>query len=314
MTKQHAADQAVDLPVSLSARSYLSETPQTAEEITEGFTLPSPVSPEAAPGAIPLTPDEILSLPARHNPTLQRVVQAVNADVDLHAIWRCQNVTAVDRLGMSDHGPVHMHIVANSALHLLRLLVKRGIVPSAVAQHQLTDEDAEVIVVLAALLHDSGMSIQRAEHEQFSLIVALPKLMELLQDIYAPATRRVVVSEVLHAIIAHRAGGQPLTLEAGVVRVADALDMAKGRSRIPFAAGHVDIHSVSAAAIDAVQIGPGEQKPVRIGIKMNNAAGLFQLDELLKEKLHGSGLESAIEIVADIEGETDKRLFETFRL
>jgi len=314
MTKQHAADQAVDLPVSLSARSYLSETPQTAEEITEGFTLPSPVSPEAAPGAIPLTPDEILSLPARHNPTLQRVVQAVNADVDLHAIWRCQNVTAVDRLGMSDHGPVHMHIVANSALRLLRLLVKRGIVPSAVAQHQLTDEDAEVIVVLAALLHDSGMSIQRAEHEQFSLIVALPKLMELLQDIYAPATRRVVVSEVLHAIIAHRAGGQPLTLEAGVVRVADALDMAKGRSRIPFAAGHVDIHSVSAAAIDAVQIGPGEQKPVRIGIKMNNAAGLFQLDALLKEKLQGSGLESAIEIVADIEGETDKRLFETFRL
>jgi metal-dependent HD superfamily phosphatase/phosphodiesterase len=314
MTKQRAADQAVDRPVSLSARSYLLEPPQTAEEITEGFTLPSPVTPEAAPGAIPLTPDEILSLPVRHNPTLQRVVQAVNADVDLHAIWRCQNVTAVDRLGMSDHGPVHMHIVANSALRLLRLLVKRGIVPSAVAQHQLTAEDAEVIVVLAALLHDSGMSIQRAEHEQFSLIVALPKLMELLQDIYPPAMRRVVVSEVLHAIIAHRAGGQPLTLEAGVVRVADALDMAKGRSRIPFAAGHVDIHSVSAAAIDAVEIGPGEQKPMRIGIKMNNAAGLFQLDALLKEKLQGSGLESAIEIVADIQGETDKRLFETFRL
>jgi metal-dependent HD superfamily phosphatase/phosphodiesterase len=313
MTKQRA-DHAIDRPMSHSDRSYLLEPTQTAEEITESFTLPSPVSPEAAPGAIPLTPDEILTLPTRHNPTLQRVVQAVNADVDLHAIWRCQNVTAVDRLGMSDHGPVHMHIVANSALRLLRLLVKRGIVPSAVAQHHLTDEDAEVVVVLAALLHDSGMSIQRAEHEQFSLIVALPKLMELLQDIYPPATRRVVVSEALHAIIAHRAGGQPLTLEAGVVRVADALDMAKGRSRIPFAAGHVDIHSVSAAAIDSVEIGPGEQKPVRIGIKMNNAAGIFQLDALLKEKLQGSGLESSIEIVADIQGETDKRLFETFRL
>jgi len=250
----------------------------------------------------------------RHNPTLQRVLQAVNADTDLHAIWRCQNVTAVDRLGMTDHGPVHMQIVANSALRLLRLLLKRSIVTAAVSQHQLTDDDAEVIVVLAALLHDSGMSIQRADHEQFSLIVALPKLMELLQDIYPPATRRVVVSEVLHAIIAHRAGGQPLTLEAGVVRVADALDMAKGRSRIPFEAGHVDIHSLSAAAIDAVEIRPGEQKPVCISIKMNNAAGLFQLDTLLKEKLHGSGLEPYIEIAAEIQGETDKRLFETFRL
>lgn len=99
-----------------------------------------------------------------------------------------------------------------------------------------------------------------------------------------------------------------------MVRVADALDMAKGRSRIPFEAGHVDIHSVSAAAIDAVEIRPGEQKPVCISIKMNNAAGLFQLDTLLKEKLHGSGLEPYIEIAAEIQGETDKRLFETFRL
>ncbi|HEV2458482.1 MAG TPA: HD domain-containing protein, partial [Ktedonobacterales bacterium] len=270
MTEQRA-DQTVDRPVNRSDhRSHLPQTlqtlqtpeaPQTAEEITEGFTLPSPVTPEAAPGAVPLTPAEIVSLPARHNPTLQRVVQAVNADVDLHAIWRCQNVTAVDRLGMTDHGPVHVHIVANSALRLLRLLVRRGMVPSAVAQHQLTAEDAEVIVVLAALLHDSGMSILRAEHEQFSLIVALPKLMELLQDIYLPATRRVVVSEVLHAIIAHRAGGQPLTLEAGVVRVADALDMAKGRSRIPFERGSVSIHALSAAAIDRVVISDGEERP-----------------------------------------------------
>ena len=312
MTKQRA-DQAADRPENRSDRSHLPETQPTAED-TEGFTVPSPVWPAAAPGAIPLTPAEILTLPARHNPTLQRVVQAVNADIDLHAIWRCQNVTAVDRLGMSDHGPVHVHIVANSALRLLRLLVKRGIVPSAVAQHQLTDEDAEVIVVLAALLHDSGMSIQRTEHEQFSLIVALPKLMELLQDIYLPATRRVVVSEVLHAIIAHRAGGQPLTLEAGVVRVADALDMAKGRSRVEFEAGRIDIHSRSAAAIDEVRIEAGETKAIRVEIAMNNSSGVFQIDELLATKLRGSGLEDHIEVVARIDAEHEKRLLPIFRL
>lgn len=278
----------------------------------EGFTLPAPA--EAPPGNVPLAPAEIISVPARHNPVLQRVLQAVNADEDLHAIWRCQNITAVDRLGMTDHGPVHVHIVANSALRLLRLLVRGGVVPNSVSQHGLTGEDAEVIVVLAALLHDSGMSIHRADHEQFSLIVALPKLMSLLQGIYPAGTCRVVVSETLHAIIAHRAGGQPLTLEAGVVRVADALDMAKGRSRIPFEAGAINIHSVSAAAIDTVELSAGEQKPVRVSVTMTNAAGIFQLDELLKDKLRGSGLEPYVEISAHIQGEADKRLFQTFTL
>ena len=35
-------------------------------------------------------------------------------------------------------------------------------------------------------------------------------------------------------------------------RVADALDMSEGRSRIPYQAGKIDIHAVSAAAIDKV--------------------------------------------------------------
>ena len=55
---------------------------------------------------------------------------------------------------------------------------------------------------------------------------------------------------MLQAITGHRDYGKPLTLEAGIVRVADALDMAKGRSRIPFEHGRVSIHSLSAAAIE----------------------------------------------------------------
>lgn len=298
----------------MSQDTIPAEGQQGAEgtEVAEGFTLPAPF--DAPPATEPLTPKETITIPARHNPTLQTVLERVNADEDLHAIWRCQNVTAVDRLKMTDHGPVHVQIVANSALRLLRLLARAGVAASAVARQGLTEDDAEVIVVLAALLHDAGMSIARAGHEEFSVVVALPKLMELLDGIYPPATRRVVVSETLHAIISHRAGGQPLTIEAGIVRVADALDMAKGRSRIPFEAGAVNIHSVSAAAIDAVEIAPGESKPIRVEITMTNAAGLYQLDELFKEKLRGSGLEPYVEISAHIAGESDKRLFETFTL
>jgi uncharacterized protein len=287
--------------------------PLPEKPVAEGFELPGPDTDVAPPGSEPLKPAETVTIPARHNPTLQQVILAVNANEDLHAIWRCQNVTAVDRLGMSDHGPVHVRIVANSALRILRLLIKGGVTPSSVANHALANEDAEVIVVLAGLLHDSGMSIQRADHEQYGLIVAQPKMLELLADIYPARTRRVVVSEALHAIIAHRSEGRPITIEAGTVRVADALDMAKGRSRIPFEAGQVNIHSVSAAAVDAVDIEQGEVKPVRIAITMTNAAGLFQLDELLMEKLKGSGLEPYVEVSATIKGDTDKRLFQTFR-
>jgi metal-dependent HD superfamily phosphatase/phosphodiesterase len=256
----------------------------------------------------------VIRVPARHNPRLQQVIDRVNADDELYTLWQVNNVNAVQRLAMNDHGPVHVQIVTNIALKLLRLLVDRSVTPSVVEGHNLTIEDAEVIVVLASLLHDIGMSIHRVDHEQYSLFLARPKLRELLEGIYDLPALTILSSEILHAIISHRAGGLPLTLEAGVVRVADALDMAQGRSRIPFQAGKVDIHSVSATAIEQVIIEQGELKPIRIVVRMNNSAGIFQLDELLKEKLEGSGLEPYVEVEATVEGESEKKLIQTFRI
>ena len=119
---------------------------------------------------------------------------------------------------------------------------------------------------------------------------------------------------MLQAITSHRADGQPLALEAGILRVADALDMAEGRSRIPFEKGRVSMHSLSAAAIDDVSIKDGEARPVMIEIVMNNSSGLYQVDNLLRSKLRGSGLEDHIVVEVDIEGETEKRLLTSFRL
>jgi metal-dependent HD superfamily phosphatase/phosphodiesterase len=256
----------------------------------------------------------MIRVPARHNPRLQQVIDRVNADVELYALWQEINVNAVQRLGMSDHGPVHVQIVANIALKLLRLLKERGVQPNVVADHNLSEEDAEVVVALASMLHDLGMSIHRLDHEQYSLFLARPKIGELLEGLYEIPTRTILSSEILHAIISHRSGGRPLTLEAGIVRVADALDMAEGRTRIPFEAGKVDIHSVSALSIERVSIEEGKDKPIRILVRMNNAAGIFQVDELFKEKLKGSGLESYIEVEASTEGEADKKLIKTFRI
>ncbi len=250
----------------------------------------------------------MLNVPARTGPKVRTLISRINADDELYGLWLAANVNAVERLGMTDHGPVHVKIVMNMAIKLLRVLTERGVVPGVVENYGLTHEDAEVVVVLAALLHDVGMSIHRADHEGFSLFVAQPKVTALLSDLYDVPTATILRSDVLHAIIAHRSGGKPLTVEAGVVRVADALDMAKGRSRIPFAAGSMSIHSISAAAIEAVHIESGDEKPVRLRIVMSNSAGVFQLDQLFREKLKGSGLEPYIELEADIEGEAEKRL------
>ncbi len=254
------------------------------------------------------------SIPARHNPKLQSLVERINADEELWQLWRCANINAVDRLGMSDHGEVHIRIVANAALKLLRLLRDAGHTPNVVVNHRLTPEDAEVVVVLAAALHDLGMSIHRDNHEEFSLALANLKAKELLQGLYPLRERTIVVSEVLHAIIAHHGDMRCLTLEAGVLKVADALDMTAGRSRIPFEAGSSSIHAVSAAAIDAVTITRGESRPVRIEIRMSNSAGIFQVDELLRRKLQHSTLARLVEVVARIEGETEKRLIPLYTL
>jgi uncharacterized protein len=266
-----------------------------------------------------LTPAEAiepmqLRVPARGNRKLRRVLERVNADDQIKAWWHVSNVNAVVRLQINDHSWVHIQIVANISLKLLRQLVKHGVQPSLERDYGLTSDDSEVVVVLAALLHDIGMSIHRRDHEDWSLFLAEPKMRELLEELYEEPELTVVVSEVLQSITSHRADGEPLSLEAGVLRVADALDMAKGRSRIPFERGSVSIHSLSAAAIDEVRITDGDARPVTVEIVMNNSSGIYQVDGLLKAKLRGSGLEPYVEVVARIDTEAEKRLVPAYRL
>jgi metal-dependent HD superfamily phosphatase/phosphodiesterase len=251
--------------------------------------------------------------PTRGNRKLESFLEAINGDEQVRAWWYMTQVQS-ERLGMSDHSWVHMQIVLNIALRLLRLLVRAGVEPAMVADHGMRDRDAEVVVAGGALLHDVGMSIHRADHEAYSLFLANGALERLLADVYREPERTVVASEILHAIIGHRRRGEPYTLEAGVVRVADALDMAQGRTRIPLEKGHEGIHSISAAAIDEVRIESGEDRPIKIEIQLNNSAGIFQVDDLLATKIRGTPLEGKVEVIAKVEGEAEKRLLTGFRL
>ena len=286
--------------------------PQTRERIAD------PVSKEAE-RETRLTPAEAVKqmrirVPVRANRKLRTVIDRVNKDDQLKGWWHVANVNAVARMEINDHSWVHIQIVTNIALKLLRQLTKHGIEPAMVNDYGMTRDDAEVVVALTALTHCIGMSVHRHGHEDFSLFLAEPKLRELLGGLYEEPDLTVVVSEVLQGIISHRSDGEPLTLEAGILRVADALDMEQGRSRIAFERGRVGIHSLSAAAIEEVEISDGEEKPIRISIRMNNSSGIYQVDGLLKAKLRGSGLEPYVEVIAHIDTEAEKRLVPLYQL
>jgi len=253
-------------------------------------------------------------VPVGNNKLLEQALERVNNNEELMAMWEMTNTNAMGRLGWSDHGPVHFQIVANGALRICRILGKHGVEFGIVKDYGLTKNHAELVVVLGSIFHDLGMTINRKGHEEFSLFMA----MKVMDDVLAflPTRERVIIrGEVQHAIINHRDDGKPLTIEAGIVRVADALDMTAGRARIPFEKGDVNIHSLSEYAINSVEIlDGGDEMPVVINIYMNNSAGLFSVDELLKEKLNNSGLEPYVEVKAYVEGETEKKLISEFVL
>ncbi len=254
-------------------------------------------------------------VPVKANAKLKALLERVQNDTELHQLWRSANINAVDRSGISDHGEVHIRIVANAALKILRLLVEGGVTPSIVQHHKMTNDDAEVVVLLAACLHDVGISVHRDDHERYSLWIAYPKIRQLLAGIYEEPFLTIVTQDALHAIIAHDADQRCLTVEAGALKVADTTDMTQGRSRIPFQAGQVNIHSISALAVKDVKIEKGEKRPVRIAVTLTNSAGIFQLDNLLKHKLKNSTIVHQVEVVAQMEeGTTEKRLFEVYTL
>jgi metal-dependent HD superfamily phosphatase/phosphodiesterase len=253
------------------------------------------------------------NVPVKKNAKLITLLEHINRDSELLQLWKCANVNAVDRGGISDHGEIHIRIVSNAALRILRLLVKGNISPSVVTNYNMDPEDAEVIVILASCLHDIGISVHRHDHERYSLLLAYPKARQLLAGIYQDPELTIITSEVLHAIVSHNTRENCLTIESGILKVADALDMAEGRSRIPFEAGNINIHSLSARAVESVNIEEGEKQPVRIVIKLANSAGIFQIDELLTKKLQNSSIRNYVEIIAKIEGETERKLIEIYR-
>ena len=247
---------------------------------------------------------------------VNEVLAAVRDDDEITAYLEAQNVNPVARKGYNDHGTKHIHIVRNRALCLYDLLKADGVARNGASDQGLDEADEPVIVALAATLHDIGHVVHRDDHPYYSIPLAADILDRLLPGFgYDTADVVRVKGEVLHAILCHHTEEDPLTTEAGIVRVADALDMERGRSRIPYEKGGRGINTISSQAIRRVSLHEGDERPVLVEIEMTDAAGVYQVDELLKSKLAGSGLEQHVRIVAvytDSEGEG--RLLERYEL
>ena len=284
----------------------MSDPADDAPDPTDGDDVPDPTA-DGAPDAR----DEIDADTdaARHeydpdadhafpDDRLNEVMARLTSDEAVVAYLEAQNVNPVDRKGYNDHGAKHVEIVRDRALRLYDLLKAGGVEFNGARQQGLDEADEPVIVALAATLHDIGHVVHRHDHPYYSIPLAADLLDDLLPAFYGVADQVRLKAEVLHAILCHHTEEQPLTLEAGVVRIADGLDMERGRSRVPYEEGGRGINTVSSQAIERVSLREGDETPVQVVIRMNNAAGVYQVDSLLKAKIDGSLLEDRIRTVA----------------
>jgi metal-dependent HD superfamily phosphatase/phosphodiesterase len=253
-------------------------------------------------GVRPYCPDDAHAFP---DGRLNAVLEALLEDPEIEAYLEAQNVNPVARKGYNDHGAKHVDIVRDRALCLYELLKQGGVRFNGAADQGLEEADEPVIIALAATLHDIGHVVHRDDHPYYSIPLAGDLLDRLLPEFYATPEAVRVKAEVLHAILCHHVEEDPLTTEAGVIRIADALDMERGRSRIPYDQGSRGINTLSSRAIHRVSLDSSGDTPVLVEIEMTDAVGVYQVDELLKSKVTGSGLEGEVRIVAlkiDAEG------------
>ena len=223
------------------------------------------------------------------------------------------NTVSIIRLGYNDHGPVHMRTVTYNAVLILDLLRKAGVKTTLEKDNCGEFEDSLLVVMLAAMLHDLGMQMGRENHELHSTILARPIIDRILDQVYFDEhKKRIMIRAVaMEGIVGHMGSFNVSSLEAGIIQVADGCDMTKGRARIPISLAHSTgvghIHQYSANAIEEVSVSAGNEKPVRIDIKMTNEAGVFQIEEVLMRKISGSTARQHIELYAKVRNEDSRR-------
>ncbi len=231
---------------------------------------------------------------------VEKIKKELLSRKDVKALLKMQNVLSLKRINYPDHGNNHVKIVMHNSIKIYEMLKKEGIKTTTEIQHKFGEEEVKVILIAASILHDIGLSVDRDFHEVFSVVIAKDIIYDVLRKYYDIEKAIIMQSEILHCIFSHRRKGNPKTLEAQIVRLADGLDIAKGRTKMLLKKEETNMYLISHFSIRSVDIKKGKNKPIMIDIKMSNPAGLFLVGEFLKEKLKNTELEKYVEVKARV--------------
>ena len=202
-----------------------------------------------------------------------RMMKQLLENEEIKAIQDYANTVSITRLGLNDHGPVHMRTVCHNALKMLSILHDAGVETSLQKEHSGSFADSVVAVMIAA--------------------------------------RTIIRSMAMEGILGHMATHSIHSIEAGLILIADGCDMTKGRARIaleiPTKPTEGDIHKYSANSIEKVRITRGIEHPIKIEVLMKSEVGLFQVEGVLMPKIQSSPSKHLVELYACVEGQETKR-------
>jgi len=235
-----------------------------------------------------------------------KLAQSMLHDHEILLLQQYANHVSTKRLQFNDHGPIHMRNVTINAVIMADLLHSQSIPLNLEKEGVASHEESVIALILAGFLHDIGMTVGRDNHEESSIILAMPIIDRLLKPIYKDDHEKLMIirTMALEGILGHMTTKRIYSLEAGIILVADGCDMEKGRARIPVneeAVGRTgDIHMYSSSAIERVSIEKGKKRAIRITVLMNETVGFFQVEEVLLHKLKASPLKEHIELYAGL--------------
>ena len=258
---------------------------------------------------------EIVELTPEKDDFPLRIARILVEDDEIQAVQDYANNVSIVRLGFNDHGPVHMRTVCRNALKMIKILYQTGVKTSLETEQAGTFADSVSAVLIASFLHDFGMTIGRQDHELYSGILAFNVINRILENVLPGGEnlkRRVIIrSMAMEGIIGHMGTRKIHSIEAGLILIADGCDMTKGRARIPMEMNSKpsvgDIHKYSANSIEKVKILKGSERPIKIEVHMSADVGLFQIEEVLLQKISSSPAKNLVELYACVDGQEMKK-------